>query len=260
MKGVSTHNRPKIVGFELRRNSYKRKTDIPAHSQIETSSHVLDLSDGIVLDSKIQASEKERIFYASFQCISVSVLHELRCNSMHLQHVRLHGNGLLFLPNVLYNMIGLKELEVSWNRLSSLNALIGNLTSLERLDVSFNALVYIPTELSKCTSLKYLNVSDNKIKRIPASLRLCQSLQELRLEYNMLIDVPKFLVLLSSLRVFTYQGNPCGGDCVRDYIETKHIKAFSNVNLQESDFDCARRLLADFNPGLLELFDLQSEI
>jgi Leucine-rich repeat (LRR) protein len=251
----SARHRPKIANSELRSKTLNRKSDVTAtSSSFTTSQSAPQLPNGIGM---LEVSEEDRTFSMSFRCISVYVLQDLKCKSKHLQHIRLHGNGLLFLPNVLYHILGLKELDVSWNRLSSLNASIGNLTSLERLDISFNALVYIPSEIRKCTSLTCLNVSDNKIKRIPAALRSCLKLQELHFEYNMLTAVPKFL-LLSSLRVLTYQGNPCSYDCMHDYIETKHINGFSNLDSQESDLECARRLLADFNPDLLVLFDQQS--
>jgi Leucine-rich repeat (LRR) protein len=261
---VLTHHQSKILGFDFNKHAFKRKSDIGklnsssslTTSQIENDTKcVLEQSNRIVLDSQIQASDEDRILFASFQCISVSVLDGLK--SKHIQHVRLHGNGLFCLPDVLYLAVGLKELEVSWNRLASLNASIGNLTSLERLDISFNALVYIPSELSKCTSLTYLNFSDNRIKRISAALRLCRSLQEVHLEYNMLNAIPKFLMPLPSLRILTYHGNPCGGNCMHDNIETNHANK-NNIDSQETDLECTRRLLADFNPGLLVLFDRQS--
>jgi Leucine-rich repeat (LRR) protein len=249
------YHRPKPVGSEFRRNTQNRKCDVTStisKSQVKSEMQ----SAGSKSDTNVLISE--RVFSVSFQFVSGSILQDLKCKSRYIQHVRLHGNGLLFLPNAVYQIIGLKELEVSWNRLSSLNASIGNLISLERLDLSFNSIVYIPSELSKCTSLTYLNVSDNKIKRIPAALRFCRSLQDLHLEYNMLMTIPNFLETMPSLQNLKHHGNLCSSDFVVDNMSTKHINGVNTVDSHETDLDCVRRLLADFNPNLLALFDHQS--
>lgn len=78
-------------------------------------------------------------------------------------HLDLSGLGLIVIPQEVYSLEGLKELDLSSNKLSSADPRLGSLTSLQELILDSNNLRTLPQELSRLKGLTVLSVKGNPL-------------------------------------------------------------------------------------------------
>lgn len=109
------------------------------------------------------------------------------------------GRQLTALPDWLWNLKSLTDLDISGNRLTELPDSLGNLVALTRLDASDNGLVGLPDAVSKLTALTELILDGNEIKNLPDSIAVLIGLHSLNVQYNALEYLPAWIGRLTAL-------------------------------------------------------------
>ncbi|RHY30568.1 hypothetical protein DYB32_005666 [Aphanomyces invadans] len=94
------------------------------------------------------------------------------------------------IPNQVYKLWHLIEVNFSHNQLACLDDAIGDLTQLEVLDIASNRLTLLPDSLCKLTRLSTLIVSENQLTSLPCDLGHCASLKKLICFKNQLTTLP----------------------------------------------------------------------
>ncbi|KAF9932729.1 hypothetical protein FBU30_007379 [Linnemannia zychae] len=90
----------------------------------------------------------------------------------HLVSLRLQGNRLTDLPDQIFRLPSLRELDVSQNRLTEIPGLIGMLgPTLEELFLQSNQLQSLPQQLGRLTRLRLLDIADNQLGCIPVEVQ-----------------------------------------------------------------------------------------
>jgi hypothetical protein len=102
----------------------------------------------------------------------------LLCNN--LQVLSLSHNKINVLPEELYSLLQLKELNIAGNRkLSQLSDSITKLQNLEVLLINSTSISEIPKMFGELQKLKHVNMGSTKIKKLPKSCERLDSLQYL---------------------------------------------------------------------------------
>lgn len=84
---------------------------------------------------------------------------------------------------------------------------IWNLSHLEELDLSHNTLSGLPDMFSTLPNLTALNLGDNHIEELPPSISACSKLRIIQAERNRLAELPKDFKKHSNWSVFGLSGN-----------------------------------------------------
>ena len=87
-----------------------------------------------------------------------------------LELLNLYSNNLSSIPDELYSLTLLKELNIGYNKLNSLSSKIANLINLESLETSATEIKIYPDAMTNLKNIKELYPRDT-MKYIPASLR-----------------------------------------------------------------------------------------
>ena len=119
------------------------------------------------------------------------------------------------LPNSIYSLINLRELDISYNQLTSLPDLIGNLKKLEVLYCDNNKLTNLPESIRHLSRLKDLNCGSNQFTDLPESICSLIGLQRLIVSGNQLTDFPESIRHLSGLEYLS-----CGSNQFTDLPES----------------------------------------
>lgn len=142
-------------------------------------------------------------------------------------------NNLPKIPEVIYNLINLKRLNLSENDIKEVSSSIEFLQKLETLNLSRNELTALPSSLVKLGKLRKLYVNDNmlnfdgipsgigkmgaleifsasnnQLELIPEGLCRCSSLKKLNLSSNQLITLPDSIYLLGDMDILDLRNNP----------------------------------------------------
>lgn len=112
------------------------------------------------------------------------------------------------LPESLFKLIFLEELNLSFNQLTTLPDSIIRLTSLQKLDLSYNMFKSIPKSLFFLTSLEELSLNVNQIESISKKIMNLISLQKLDLRFNVLFSLPDSMKNLRKLKSLMIKDNP----------------------------------------------------
>ena len=154
-----------------------------------------------------------------------------------LVELDLSSNSISELSSQIKCLHGLQILKLSWNSLIALPDELCSLGNLQVLAVEFNKLTYLPQNIGKLTKLRTVLANDNKITHIPESISQLKELSELNLQYNSLGILPNSLCLAGSkcggLRVLTLTGNPLlyppmdivveGTRSILQYLRRQHV-------------------------------------
>lgn len=129
-------------------------------------------------------------------------------------------------PDWIFNLPNVAEVEVSDNQLATLPAAIGAALRLRVLSAEHNVLTTLPAELANCKRLESLNLTRNRLTAIPPCVLSLQALQRLCLWSNPLARFPYELAALPELdllfvdqdvpRLFSYPGSLT--DCPNDHL------------------------------------------
>ncbi|XP_028830255.1 malignant fibrous histiocytoma-amplified sequence 1 homolog isoform X2 [Denticeps clupeoides] len=96
---------------------------------------------------------------------------------------------------------GLKKLCISHNKIQHLPEQIGALHSLEELDISFNELHDLPRSFSQLRKLRTLDVDHNRLRRFPPEVLALADLEELDCSGNKLEVLPGNIMKLRSIKI-----------------------------------------------------------
>lgn len=118
-------------------------------------------------------------------------------------------NGLKKIPNIIYKIKSLIELDLSFGAISEIDAEIGDLKNLKALNISFNHIAYIPDAIGELTNITVLNVINNNIYNIPKNIGKLKNLENLLLgnsvtgreDLNIITELPDELFDLTNLKV-----------------------------------------------------------
>ncbi len=119
----------------------------------------------------------------------------------------LQGLELDSLPEAIWMLSSLKELDLSNNNLSSISLQISQLSYLEILSVQKNDLITLPNTLSRLSHLRKISAYDNCLSILPNTLGGLRSLQGLMLASNKLQVLPDSFCDLIALKVLDVSQN-----------------------------------------------------
>jgi hypothetical protein len=106
---------------------------------------------------------------------------------------------LTSLPEIIWELQQLKELDLGDNRLRSLPEGIGRLKNLTALDLYSNCLSSLPDSIGQLQKLEFLTLYSNCLSSLPDSIGQLRNLKELDLDYNCLSSLPDSIGQLQSL-------------------------------------------------------------
>lgn len=124
-----------------------------------------------------------------------------------MYEVSLEGQGLLTIPEYIFNMPNLEVLHMDNNNLTRLPERVGTLKKLILLDLDGNGLKTLPESIGKLTRLEELYMYDNKLTRLPESIGNLKQLDKLILENNNLTSLPESIGNLKNLRILRLSNN-----------------------------------------------------
>jgi len=120
-----------------------------------------------------------------------------------LEELDLSGNELRELPAAIGKLVRLRSLKLvsfpSGSQLSQLPAEISQLSNLIELDLRNNNLSQLPAEIGQLSNLVELNLRNNRLSQLPAEISQLSNLIELDLNSNQLSQLPAEIGQLSNL-------------------------------------------------------------
>lgn len=111
------------------------------------------------------------------------------------------------IPEIVFDLSQLEELNLSHNQITSLPDAIGRLSNLKLLELSGNKLVNFPETLKELIKLEWVNLSDNHLTSLPNVITKVPNLDFLDLSNNRLSTLPEAIVEMKNLRVWTLNHN-----------------------------------------------------
>lgn len=97
----------------------------------------------------------------------------------------LSNQGLTKVPDNVFNMTNLQELNISNNKITgALQSQIGQLKNLKVLNASNNLMTGVPAEVGQLTNLQILNLSNNQLTGLPNELGNLKNLQTFNISGN----------------------------------------------------------------------------
>ncbi|KAF7711209.1 volume-regulated anion channel subunit LRRC8E isoform X1 [Silurus meridionalis] len=149
-----------------------------------------------------------------------------------LATLELIGCELERLPNAIFSLTSLQQLDLKENRLITVEEIlslqhcrrlstlrlwhnsirfipehINKLRSLETLDLSWNKIQSLSLHLCYCTKLRHLDLSHNQLTSLPSEIGILQSLWHLSVAYNSLEVLPEELFSCKRLRTLELGNN-----------------------------------------------------
>lgn len=129
--------------------------------------------------------------------VDLSLMTKLRVTNVGLSHEDSDG----MMPEDIYALTQLVELDLSENAIQTVDDRIDQLTALQTLDLSFNSLEQnytpgasgspgLPTTINQLKMLEYLDVSHNQLKELPETIGELEKLANLFIGHNKLTAFP----------------------------------------------------------------------
>jgi hypothetical protein len=117
-----------------------------------------------------------------------------------LEKLIINSNELPELPETLFDLENLTELDLSNNTLESLSPKVGRLKRLKVLRLMMNQLTEVPPSLGMLTQLVELDLGFNPIPSLPAEVGGLAMLERLKLRGNQLTTLPASFAKLRRLK------------------------------------------------------------
>ncbi|KAG3011399.1 hypothetical protein PC128_g4631 [Phytophthora cactorum] len=117
----------------------------------------------------------------------------------HLTELNLKCNDISELPKEIDALVALQVLILSKNKIAVLPDSLTKLTKLRVLEVASNQLIALPECLGKLESLEVLRANRNEIAKLPDSIGFCMKLQILNMYNNALTELGKPVSILPAL-------------------------------------------------------------
>ena len=124
--------------------------------------------------------------------------------------IDLFGGNLLILPNFLFKLTSLEELNLSGMKVYDDDVLspLTELRALQKLILKGSSLPYFPDVLCRLTTLRELHVNQNyKVKELPSALAQLVNLQVLDISFCGLNSFPEVVCRLQALQKLKIYGN-----------------------------------------------------
>ena len=116
-----------------------------------------------------------------------------------LEELDLSDNQLKTVPETIGNLTNLTHLYLNGNGLTTVPETIGNLTNLTHLYLNGNGLTTVPETIGNLTNLTHLYLSSNQLKTVPETIGNLTNLTHLYLSSNQLKTVPETIGNLTNL-------------------------------------------------------------
>jgi len=129
------------------------------------------------------------------------------CNTESIIKVDLSLKDLKCFPEIIYELVNLKMLDLTDNYIEEISPEIANLVNLKKLYFSCNKLNKIPKEFGNLSNLKKLNLAYNYITEIPPEFGNLINLKALDLRHNELTSLPTEIGKLIDLEKLFLEGN-----------------------------------------------------
>ncbi|PZO43272.1 MAG: GTPase [Pseudanabaena frigida] len=108
-------------------------------------------------------------------------------------------NRLTAIPQEIFQLINLKELQIPYNQITQIPDAIANLSNLTSLDLSSNQITVIPDSISNLANLTSLDLSSTQITAIPDSISNLANLTSLDLSSTQITAIPDSISQLANL-------------------------------------------------------------
>jgi Leucine-rich repeat (LRR) protein len=144
-----------------------------------------------------------------------------------------------FLPDELWVMTSLTQLDLSNNSINYLSESIWNLTVLNTLSLDNNTLSELPSSIWNLSSLQELRVSNNQLSSLPSEIWYLTSLYRLELANNNLSNLPTEMTYLQLLLYLDLSNNLALWNLsyVFDYSYPMEIKIWDNLTITCWDYN-----------------------
>lgn len=124
-----------------------------------------------------------------------------------LEKLEIRSNEIKQLPDALFTLTKVIELDVSNNGLEALSPKIRQLVNLRKLRVGMNKLMIVPESIGSLAALEDLDLSSNDIEELPASVGDLLNLRRLDLGENVLSNLPASLEKIPRLATLSLKRN-----------------------------------------------------
>ena len=122
-------------------------------------------------------------------------------SSLRATSVTIKNKNLTRIPEFVFNMPGLKVLDLTGNQIESIPEKIGALKNLRELALDSNTLRSLPSSIGSLAKLEHLSLYNNELTTLPSSMGNLKNLRTLLLTNNKLTSIPALPNNLSTLDV-----------------------------------------------------------
>lgn len=143
-----------------------------------------------------------------------------------LTRLTLTGRNIIQIPEFIFQLGSLNELDVNTTSISSISKNIGNLKDLTTLSLNSNRIQELPEEIGLLKNLKRLYLRDNKLTALPESIGNLTQLIQLGFSNNQVRKLPD-LSNLHNLESLLASGNKLKE--IPDYFNTKNMPKLREV-------------------------------
>ena len=135
------------------------------------------------------------------------MLPDIICELLQLKELFLNNNQLTMLPDCISNLVNLQVLNVQHNTLTKLPSSLGQLYGLVVLNLEQNQLTSLP-KLDHLKNLTTLLLANNKLEQLPATITDLDKLELLHVANNRLKELPEDdLSCMTSLKQLNIANN-----------------------------------------------------
>ncbi|WP_435021142.1 leucine-rich repeat domain-containing protein [Tundrisphaera sp. TA3] len=117
-----------------------------------------------------------------------------------LKKLVIASNDLPELPEAIYGLTDLVELDLSNNGLESVSSKVGQLKRLRKLNLAMNSLIEVPESIGELSELTDLDLMANQLRSIPGKIGSLSRLETLGIRSNHLADLPRSIAGLKRLK------------------------------------------------------------
>jgi len=171
-----------------------------------------------------------------------------------LEYLNLSGNRLDSLPQIIFSIKSLTELDISINpNIKHIPEEIGNLHNLTSLNIRQCWVEKLPESIGNLHKLTYFWADANELQDLPKSFERLKQLQKLGLRYNQFTVVPSQIFSCNSLIDLDLSNNEITS-ISSDFSKLFNLKY---LRLSENSLTVLPEKIASFLPAI-ELLDLSA--
>jgi internalin A len=142
--------------------------------------------------------------------------------------------GLVTVPQEVFRLRNLSELDLHDNKIRVLSPAIADLSDLMELNLDSNQLVTLPPEIGQLSHLLTLKVESNELKALPEEVGQLTQLRTLFVDGNQLTGLPRQIRALQELFNLAISRNPMG------HVQAEILELRTLTNLWAVSIDLRR--------------------